>query len=262
MYDQKPDTCIKHIERIVQGFILILILIIAVVCVVSLVSFTVMLLLSQNDLRVLSQLLLSRYSEYSLDEVMEVTKFIETLHSMQTVIDHTQILALIYAVLSTICVGIGVYFINRVYSLKGTLEKQANELNDKVVGLTEKANKLDDKFNNINEALKKSELNSNFYATCNSLYSYCMLLRLFYTMDTVAKDDDDIQHGITECILSIKASIEDCKKISTNMKVQKQKPSLSILSYARRTMEALAKKNNDTEVADIVKEIDKILRNF
>lgn len=134
-----------------SGFIITLILsLIAIVCLLSLVVFTFMLLFNQNELRILSNHLLS--SGRNIIEIEANTKYVNTIHSMLTVVDHTQILALIYSLLSTICIGVGLYLLKEIRS-------RQKELTDKATVIEEKYNDIEERFVNIEKntrILKKS----------------------------------------------------------------------------------------------------------
>lgn len=233
-----------------QKAISVVIFLIAIVCLLSLVVFTCMLIFSQNDLRVLSNQLLSENK--SGDEMASITYFINTLHSMQTVVDHNQILALIYSILSTICIGICVYCLKIIYARQKDLSKKAKDIEKMFEGFETK-----DRFNSL----------------CNALYSYCTAYRLYYCFEIKEDNRGVIENGINECFLHIRRALTDCEKLAKCIKERKLSPSnmvsLTALGYAKTALEAFknevinkemnASTKNMEDIEKLVERMQKII---
>jgi len=209
----------------------------AMTVLLSLIAFTIMLLFSQNELRLLSHRLLSRFND--IEEIVVVTNFVNTLHSMQTVVDQYQILALIYSILSTICIGIGIYFL-------------------KVTSIRQKD--LGDKAKNIEDIFGDLFAKDKFNTLSNALYSYCMSYRLYHCIEITVNNSNSIDNGKIECLVRIQTTVRECQELSKLMKGSKPTPSnrvsINTLGYAKTTLEALAKEKDSEE--EFVRKIGQI----
>ena len=225
----------KHKASFSEHLSVWIINIIGVSCILSMIVFAAKLFLNQNDLTMMCNNLLSK--GISVTEVETVSEYIGTIHSMITAINHNEILALIYSILSTLCLGVGLFFLKTVYSRQKEMKILTKAMGDYI---------------------ELCELINHYNTTCLSIYNYATWLNISI--------QSNLSNNNNEFYCRLRDAIRDCdKQLSFIIKqYPKIPPSTSTifridsLGYANQSLMAL--KDSGTVDMDGVKEISEFIQ--
>jgi len=225
-------------KNFIQHSIGIILVLIGIVVLLSLVVFTCMLFINQNDFRSLSR----NFLEQGEAEVETILYYINTIHSTLAVVDHTHILALVYSLLSTLCIGVGVYFLKVVYS---------------------RQKDLSDKAKAIEERFESLEMKDKFNSTCNVIYHHCTLLKLFHCIEKSDGNRELVENSINECLVRIRIALKDCLNLAERIKEKQRTSSNEISLYtlgnAKTALDDFGEETGNDEFQRFAESIQKIL---
>lgn len=231
----------KHKKSIPEYLSIWIINIIGVTCILTMIVFAYKLISNQSNLRVLCDTILNQNA--SIAEVEKIADYIGTLHTMITAIDYNAILALVYSILSTLCLGVGLFFLKTVYSRQKEMKIQTVEMG---------------------RYIELCELINHYNATCVSIYNYAILLNL-----SIHSKNTDV---VNETYCRLRDTVKDCdKQLNFIINSYTSIPTTSTttlridtLGYAQQSFNALKDEtdlaqDNKNEIDAFIKTIDSII---
>jgi len=230
----------KHKKSFSEHLCIWIINIIGVVCILSMIVFAAKLILNQNDLSTMCNSLLN--NGVSKTEVEAITEYIGTIHSMITAINHNEILALVYSILSTLCLGIGLFFLKTVYSRQKEMKIKTEKMADYI---------------------DLCELINYFNTICISVYNYATLLSI--SIKSKISNNNEFYCRLRDAVKRCDKQLDSIFELRSEIpKTTATTLRFDSLGYANQSLKALKDsgticKEDEKEINSFIEDIEEIM---